>query len=80
MVLRRAVVALVLFACSPSASTDAKTIVAPVVTAAAEEPCEARDPRPHPVSVVIAPDDGEGRVLGLIDGALQSIDVMMAKA
>jgi cardiolipin synthase A/B len=37
--------------------------------------CEATDPRERRVSVVIAPDDGDGALLGLIDAAVHSVDV-----
>jgi cardiolipin synthase A/B len=37
--------------------------------------CAATDPRPHPVRVVVAPDDGDGPLLALIDGAARSIDM-----
>jgi cardiolipin synthase A/B len=42
---------------------------------AALEPCGTLDVRPRPVSVVVAPDDGDGRLLAMIDGAQRSIDV-----
>jgi cardiolipin synthase A/B len=37
--------------------------------------CDAIVPRPSRVSVVVAPDDGDGRLLALLDGAQRSIDM-----
>ena len=60
---------------SPHVTADVPSVAPPAVTSTPVPACEATSPRPLHVEIVVTPDDGDTRVIALVNAAEASVDV-----